>query len=72
MDHIISNIPASRVLHSDVLPCTTISDHDTPSIIANLPIDKLETRYKYLRNLKNFELEKYVQDFKTSGILGIL
>ena len=29
-----------------------------------MPVNKFETRYKYIRNLKNFELEKYVQDFK--------
>ena len=30
IDHIISNIPANKILHSDVLPCPTISDHDAP------------------------------------------
>ena len=68
IDHIISNIPANKILHSDVLPCPTISDHDAPYIIANMPVNKFETRYKYIRNLKNFELEKYVQDFKTLPI----
>ena len=29
---------------------------------------KFETRYKYIRNLKNFELEKYVQDFRALPI----
>ena len=37
-------------------------------IIANMPVNKFETRYKYIRNLKNFELEKYVQDFKVLPI----
>ena len=66
--NIISNIPANKILHSDVLPCPTISDHDAPYIIANMPVNKFETRYKYIRNLKNFELEKYVQDFKALPI----
>ena len=34
IDHIISNIPANRTLHSDVLPYPTTSDHDAPYIIA--------------------------------------
>ena len=68
IDHIISNIPANKILHSDVLPCPTISDHDAPYIIANMPVNKFETRYKYIRNLKNFELEKYVQDFRALPI----
>ena len=30
IDHICSNICKKRILHSDVLPCPTISDHDAP------------------------------------------
>ena len=45
-------------------PCPTVSDHEAPHIISNIPVNKFETRYKYIRNLKNFELEKCVQDFK--------
>ena len=33
-----------------------------------MPVNKFETRYKYIRNLKNFELEKYVQDLKALPI----
>ena len=33
-----------------------------------MPVNKFQTRYKYKRNLKNFELKKYVQDFKTLPI----
>ena len=62
--HIISNISANKILHSNVLPCPRISDHEASSIIANVPVNKFETRHKYIRNLINFELGKYVQDFK--------
>ena len=68
IDYFISNIPANIILYSDVLPCPTISDHNAPYIIANMPVNKFQTRYKYKRNLKNFELKKYVQDFKTLPI----
>ena len=64
IDYIISNIPANKILHSDVLSCPTISDHDAPYIIANMPVNKFETRYKYIRNLKNSQLEKYFRDIK--------
>ena len=37
-------------------------------IIANMPVNKFETRYKCIKNLKNFELEKYVQDFRALPI----
>ena len=29
-----------------------------------MPVNKFETRYKYIRNLKNFELKKYAQDLR--------
>ena len=51
IDHIISNIPANKILHSDVRPCTTISDPDAPYIIANMPVNKLETRYQIHKEL---------------------
>ena len=63
IDHISSNICKSKFLHSDVLPCPTISDHGVPYIIINIPTNKI--RYKYIRNLKNFDLETYINDFKT-------
>ena len=68
IDHIVSDIATNKILHSNVLPCPTISDHDTPYIIANMSVNKFETRYKYKRNLKNFELKKCVQVFKVLPI----
>ena len=65
IDHISSNICENKILHSDVLPCPTISDHDTPYIIVNIPTSKFEIRYKFIRNLKHFNLETYINDFKT-------
>ena len=44
IDHIISIIPANKILHSD-LPCLTISDRDAHYIIANRPVNKFETRH---------------------------
>ena len=43
----------------------TISDHDAPYIIVNIPTNKHEIRYKLIRNLKHFDLETYINDFKT-------
>ena len=62
----------NRILHSNVLTCPKISDHDATYITANMAVDKFETRYKYIRNLKNFKLEKYVQDFQTLSISLLL
>ena len=65
IDHISSNISKNKILHSDVLPCATISDHDAPYIIVNIPTNKYEIRYKFIRSLKHFDLETYINDFKT-------
>ena len=65
IDHICSNICKKKTRHSDVLPCPTISDNDTPYIIENIPTNTYEIRYKFIRNLKHFDLETYINDFKT-------
>ena len=65
IDHISSNICKNKILHSDVFPCPTVSDHDAPYIIVNLPENKNEIRYKFIQNLKHFDLENYINDFKT-------
>ena len=57
IDHVFSNICKNKILHSDVLLCPTISDHGTPYIIVNIPTNKNEIRYKFIRNLKHFDLE---------------
>ena len=61
IDHISPNI----CKNSDVLPCATISHHDAPYIFVNIPTNKYEIRYKFIRNLKHFDLETYINDFKT-------
>ena len=66
IDHISSNICKNKILHSDVLTCATIRDHDTPYIIVNIPKNKyIIIRYKFIQNLKHFDLETYINDFKT-------
>ena len=64
IDHISLNICKNKTLHSDVLPCPTISNHHAPYIIVNIPPNKYEIRYKFIRNSKHFDLETYVNDCK--------
>ena len=66
-DHISSNICKNEILHSDVLPYPTISDHDAPYIIVNIPTN-YEIRYKFIRILKplhKLDLETCINYFKT-------
>ena len=65
VDHISSNICKNKILNLDALPCPTISNRDAPYIIVNIPTNKYEMRYKFIRNLKHFDLETYINDFKT-------
>lgn len=63
IDHIITNIP-KKVIYSNVLPCPSVSDHDAPYIIVNVPTNKFEPRYKFIRDMKNFDLNKFIENFK--------
>ena len=62
IDHICSNIH-TKVIHCDVINTDEISDHDTPYTIFNMKKERFERRYKYVRNEKNLDLNKFVDDF---------
>ena len=63
--HISSSISKNKILHLDVLPCPATSDHGAPNINVNIPTNKYEIRYKFIKNLKDFDIETYVNGFKT-------
>ena len=45
--------------------------HGAPYIVLNLPTNKFEIHYKFIRNLKRFDLEIFVKDFKTSPFTAV-
>ena len=61
IDHIINNIP-SRVTHTGVLPCPTISDHDVPYACINVRITRFEPRFKIIRNERQFVENAFLED----------
>ena len=63
IDHIITNIP-DKIVSSGVIPCETVSDHDSPYINVKIPNVRYSPRYKFIRSYKNFDLEKYQEDFE--------
>ena len=65
IDHIVSNLETEKVLITDVLPCPTVSDHDAPYAIIKIPTASFQTRYKYIRNMKNFNTKEYYTDVST-------
>ena len=64
IDHIISNF-RERILHTDVLPCPLVSDHDAVYATINIKVTRFQTRHKFMRNLKNFDESSFIDDFKT-------
>ena len=63
IDHVSSNRQSESILTTDVLPCPTISDHDTPHAILKIPTKSFQTRFDYIRNMKNFNAKEYYTDF---------
>ena len=64
IDHIITNLQENKLITTNVLPCPTVSDHDAPYIITNNPGIKFQTRTKYIRNMKHFNIKDYVDEYK--------
>ena len=65
IDHIITNLKENKLITTNVLPCSTVSDHDIPYIITNIPGIKFQTRTNYIRNMKHFNIKDYLDDLKT-------
>ena len=59
IDHIISNLKTNKIVITDVLPCPTVSDHDTSYAIIKIPTTSFQTKYKYIRNMNNFNLKDF-------------
>ena len=51
IDHIITNYPA-RVSYTNVIPCSSVSDHDAPVACINVWVQRFQACNKYIRNLR--------------------
>ena len=63
----------NKLLHTDVLMTDEVSDPNTPYGIFNIKKEHYETRYKYIRNGKDLNVNDYVAYFKllpTSILFG--
>ena len=63
IDHIISKDP-KRVTYTNVLPCSNVSDHDSPYTCLNIRAERFVPRYKMIRNERGFK-EEEIQDFSS-------
>ena len=62
IDHMITNIPR-KVTISDVLQTPEISDHDACYICVNVRVSRYKPRFKYIRNLRSFDMNKCIKEF---------
>ena len=64
LDHLISN-DRQKNSHTDVLPCSSISDCDAVYATVNVRVKKYLPQHKFICNMKNFDENAYQQDFST-------
>lgn len=61
IDHVVTN-SSCKIKTCDVLPTPEISDHDAVFVCLNNRVARFEPRFKIIRDMKNFDLQTYVQD----------
>ena len=64
LDHIVSNYPRTFTF-TDVIPCSTVADHDAPFACINVRIPRFKPRFKYIRNEKNLSECAFQEDFSS-------
>ena len=62
IDHISFNI-STNLIHYNVISTDKISDHDEPYAICNIKKECFQKQYKYVRDQKNLNINKYILDF---------
>ena len=50
---------------TDVIPTTIVSDHDAPFACINVRVNRYQSRYKYIRNMKTFDQQEFISDLDT-------
>jgi exonuclease III len=61
IDHIITNYPQC-VAVTDIIPSSTVSDHDGVFACINVRVPRYQPRHKLIRNEKNFNEEEFKKD----------
>lgn len=62
IDHVISNYP-SRITHTDILPCSFVSDQDGRYACINIRAERFQSRLKYIKNMKTLNSKAFQRDF---------
>ena len=64
IDHFITNYPMG-ISATDVILTTIVSDHDAPFACINVRVNRCQSRYKYIRNMKTFDEQEFISDLDT-------
>lgn len=62
MDRVISNVP-DRITYTNLLPCSNVSEDDAPYVYINVLVKLFQPRCKMIRNEREFDEQKFLQDF---------
>ena len=55
---------STKLIHCNVISTDEISDHDEAYAIFSIKKERFQKRYKYVRDEKNLDMNKYMLDFK--------
>ena len=64
IDHFITNHP-QKVTNTDIIPCSIESDHDAIYACVNVRLPRFQPRYKFIRDIRNFNKDVFKEDFST-------
>ena len=71
VDHIITIIQ-NEIIYSNVLPRPSISDHDALYIVTKISIPKYQIRYKFIRDMKEFDMARFQSNSFFNSLFVIL
>ena len=62
IDHFIANHP-QKVTNTGIIPCSIVSDHDAIYACVNVRLPRFHPRYKFIRDIRNFNEDVFKEDF---------
>ena len=62
--HFITN-HQQKVTNTGIIPCSIVSDHDAIYACVNVRFPRFQPRYKFIRDIRNFNKDVFKEDFST-------
>ena len=67
IDHLVTNRP-NRIMHTDILPCSIVSDLDVIYTSVNVRVERFKPRNKFIRYMKNLDDQAFVDDLEKAPL----